>query len=291
MNQKILQDFKDKYYSIDGQFLVELAKNDCIAWVRSYFEENASEDNIAVVGLSGGKDSTVTAALCVEALGSSRVLGVLMPNGYQEDLIYATHVAQALRIQSITVNISDPVFDLYKIFENANYNHVSPFGYNIRFKAVGTEVSNLVAPAKFELNNLAKNNISIRMRMIVLYAIAQSVGGRVANTSNLSEDWVGYATRYGDGAGDFAPIANFTVTEVKQLGKSLGLSSQLINKIPVDGVCGLTDEENLGFTYEELDNWIRFGVQSENQQLINSKHLYSLFKMSMMPKFGGDPFN
>ena len=113
------------------------------------------------------------------------------------------------------------------------------------------------------------------------------MNGRVANTCNLSEDWVGYATRYGDAAGDFSPLSKLTVTEVKAVGQELGLPEDLINKVPIDGLCGKTDEENLGFSYEELDRYIREGIEPEEKikNKIDEMHKKNLFKLELMPCF------
>ena len=123
--------------------------------------------------------------------------------------------------------------------------------------------------------------------MCMLYAISQSRNGRVANTCNLSEDYVGYATRYGDGAGDFSPLANLTVTEVKAIGRELGLPYELIDKTPSDGLCGLSDEDNLGFSYDTLDKYIRQGICEDEyiKAKIDSMHEKNLFKLQLIPTF------
>ena len=197
-------------------------KNKCVAWIRKFFEENGPGCH-AVVGISGGKDSSVAAALCVEALGKDRVIGVLMPCGIQKDIDMARKLVEHLGIQSYTVNIESAV------------------------QGITNEI------AELELSVQAKTNLPPRVRMAVLYAVSQSVNGRVVNTCNLSEDWVGYSTRYGDSVGDFSPLSRLTVTEVKAIGRILGLPDELVDKVPVDGLCGKTDEENLGFSYEMLD--------------------------------------
>ncbi len=230
-------------------------KNQCVQWIRNFFEENGKDCN-AIVGISGGKDSSIVAALCVEALGKERVIGVLMPCGEQHDIDMAELLVQHLDIKHYTINIKD-----------------------------GVEAMKKSLP--FELTQQSLTNIPPRIRMATLYAVAQSHNGRVANTCNLSEDWVGYSTRYGDAAGDFSPCANITVTEMKQIGKILGLPDILVNKVPIDGLCGKTDEENLGFTYAELDKYIRTGKieNSEIKEKIDYKHRINLFKLEMMPSF------
>ncbi|MCD7733053.1 MAG: NAD(+) synthase [Oscillospiraceae bacterium] len=212
-------------------FNAEKAANACIDWIRDWFEKNGKDCN-AVLGISGGKDSSVTAALLVKALGKERVIGVLMPQGEQFDIGYSRELCEILDIRNIEVNIGETVEALKK--------------------SLG-----------FEPSVATLTNIPPRVRMTVLYAIAQSNNGRVANTCNLSEDWVGYATLYGDGAGDFGPISNFTVQEVKAIGRYLGLPEKFIKKPPLDGLCGKTDEDNLGFTYKALDDYIRLGIEPE----------------------------
>lgn len=232
-------------------------KNECVEWIREFFEKNGKGCN-AVVGISGGKDSSVTAALCVEALGKDRVIGVLMPQGEQSDIDMAYLLVRTLGIKYYEVNIKSAVDSL-----------------------IGA------MPDDLKISEQSRINLPPRIRMSALYAVSQSVNGRVANTCNLSEDWVGYATRYGDAAGDFSPLSQLTVTEVKQLGHLLGLPSQLVEKTPIDGLCGKTDEENLGFTYAELDIYIRTGeiADKAKKELIDRKHAANLFKLQLMPSF------
>lgn len=232
-------------------------KNDCVAWIRDFFDKNGPGCN-AVIGISGGKDSSVAAALCVEALGKDRVIGVLMPNGVQHDIDMAQLLVDHLEIKHYIVNIKDAYEGLVGSF-----------------------------PEALEMSNQTKINISPRIRMTALYAVSQSLNGRVANTCNLSEDWVGYSTRYGDAAGDFSPMANLTVTEVKEIGRVLGLPDILVDKTPIDGLCGKTDEENLGFTYAVLDKYIREGIieDQETKKIIDRKHEMNLFKLQLMPAF------
>lgn len=230
-------------------------KNDCVAWIRDFFAENGP-DCCAVVGISGGKDSSVVAALCAEALGKDRVIGVLMPCGEQADIDMARLLVNHLGIRHFVVNIQDAVEGLKR-------------------------------GIPFELSVQSRTNLPPRIRMSTLYAVAQSFNGRVANTCNLSEDYVGYSTRYGDGAGDFSPCAHLTVQEVKAVGRELGLPDVLVDKVPIDGLCGKTDEENLGFTYAELDRYIRTG-EIENQahrERIDTLHKRNLFKLRLMPAF------
>ena len=236
-------------------FNAEQITKDCVKWIQDFFEENGKGAN-AIVGISGGKDSSVVAALCVEALGKDRVIGVLMPCGKQHDIDMAQLLVNHLGIKSYEINIKDAV-------------------------------DGLKSALPFEISEQTTINIPPRVRMTTLYAVAQSHNGRVANTCNLSEDWVGYATRYGDGAGDFSPLSQLTVTEVKAIGRVLGLPDVLVDKTPIDGLCGKTDEENLGFTYATLDRYIRDGVIDDEKirESIDTKHKNNLFKLQLMPSF------
>ena len=137
-------------------------------------------------------------------------------------------------------------------------------------------------------SNDTKINIGPRLRMTTLYAIAQSLpnGGRVCNTCNASEDYVGYSTKYGDSAGDFSPCSEYLVTEMLQIGDALGLPYELIHKTPFDGLCGKTDEDNLGFTYAELDHYVQTGEIDDpaKKANIDRRHILNLHKLQLMPK-------
>ena len=235
-------------------------KDKCVEWIRDFFDKNGKDCN-AVVGISGGKDSSVVAALCVEALGKDRVIGVLMPNHIQDDIQFSHILCEHLGIKNYTVDVGLAIDDLLN---------------NIHYRVTDTEIS-----------NQTKINLPARIRMATLYAISQSMNGRVANTCNLSEDWVGYATRYGDAAGDFSPLSQLTVTEVKEIGRVLGLPTELVDKTPSDGLCGKTDEDNLGFTYEVLDRYIRTGEIDDKdiKNKIDAMHEKNLFKLQLMPIF------
>lgn len=232
-------------------------KNDCVQWIRDFFENNGKGCN-AVLGISGGKDSSIAAALCVEALGKDRVIGVLMPQGEQHDIDKAYMLVNHLGIRHYEVNIKD---------------------------AVDGILNNL--PDDLAVSDMTKINLPPRIRMSTLYAVSQSCNGRVCNTCNLSEDWVGYSTRYGDSVGDFSPMSFLTVTEVKEIGYLLNLPKELVDKTPIDGLCGKTDEDNLGFTYAELDVYIRTGeiADPDKKALIDRKHESNLFKLQFMPCF------
>ena len=236
-------------------FNAEKIKNECVQWIRDFFEKNGPGCN-AVIGISGGKDSSIVAALCVEALGKDRVIGVLMPCGEQSDIDKAKLLVDTLGIKHYIINIKDAV-------------------------------EGIVNSIPFELSAQSRINLPPRIRMSTLYAVSQSNNGRVANTCNLSEDWVGYSTRYGDAAGDFSPCSMLTVDEVKQIGRLLGLPAVLVDKVPSDGLCGKTDEDNLGFTYAVLDRYIREGVIDDPavKERIDTLHERNLFKLRLMPVF------
>ena len=251
--RKIMERIND---TLDREKLTR-AMNGCIEWIRKFFDENGKGCN-AVLGISGGKDSSVVAALLVEALGKDRVIGVLMPNGEQADIDMAHLLVEHLGIKHYVINIKDAMDGIINAF-----------------------------PKDLELSNQSRINLGPRIRMSTVYAVSQSVNGRVANTCNLSEDWVGYSTRYGDSVGDFSPVSHFTVQEVKEIGRILGLPDVLVDKAPSDGLCGKTDEDNLGFTYAELDKYIRTGEieDFEKKELIDRKHKANLFKFEVMPSY------
>lgn len=254
-------------------FNAKKVKNNLVQWIRDWFEENGPDCN-AVIGISGGKDSTVVAALCVEALGRDRVIGVMMPNGLQEDIDKAYAVINHLGIAGMKVNIHNATGS---VLDSISY--LSTYdGCDRGFKLHDT-------------SNQTRINLPPRIRMATLYAISQSVNGRVSNNCNLSEDWVGYSTRWGDSVGDFAPLANLTVAEVKAIGYELGLPAEFIEKVPSDGLCGMTDEDNLGFSYEELDRYLRTGVWDnyEAKEKIDYLHEKNRFKMQPIPKPYIDP--
>ncbi len=238
-------------------FDAQKVKDACVLWIKGFFENNGPGCN-AVVGISGGKDSSVAAALCARALGPHRVVGVLMPNGEQQDIDCAYRLVEHLGIKHYTVNIKDA------------------------FEAVIGSM-----PGELALSEQSRLNLAPRLRMTTLYAVSQSCNGRVVNTCNLSEDYVGYSTRYGDAAGDFSPLSGLTVQEVKQIGYALGLPRELVDKTPIDGLGGKTDEENLGFTYAVLDRYIRTGEIDDPaaKRLIDRRHAANLFKLQPMPAF------
>ena len=237
-------------------------KNDIVKWIQDWFEENGKGCK-GVLGISGGKDSSVVAALLVEALGKENVVGVLMPKGEQFDIDVSLALCEHLGIEKYVVNNNDAYEGL----------------------------KNQLVKSGVELNTQAETNLPPRLRMATVYAVSQSVNGRVANTCNLSEDWVGYSTRYGDSVGDFSPLSKLTVQEVKAVGRALGLPSMFVDKVPIDGLCGKTDEDNLGFTYEVLDRYIREGIceDEEIKAKIDRMHRINQFKLELMPVFPYEP--
>ncbi|MBM6999752.1 NAD(+) synthase [bacterium] len=237
-------------------------------WIRSYFD-GACPKGRAVVGISGGKDSSCVATLCVRALGRDRVLGVLMPNGVQSDIDDARRVVSTLGIAGVTMNIGRTVSAALDMFEDS------------------AELSSVTG-----LDGLSRDgriNLPARIRMATLYAIAQSLphGGLVMNTCNRSEDYVGYSTKYGDAAGDLAPISGLVVEEVRQVGRALGLPADLVGKPPSDGLSGMDDEQKLGFSYEVLDRYILTGACADEatRRRIDVMHVRNLHKLQTIPAY------
>ena len=231
-----------------------------VAWIRDWFENNGPKAN-AVIGISGGKDSSIVAALLVKALGKERVVGVLMPNGEQKDIADSKKVVEALGIRHFIVNINPAVEGEYEAL-----------------RAAGVEIG-----------KDAIINTPPRIRMTTLYAIAQSLpeGGRVTNTCNRSEDWVGYSTKYGDAAGDFSPCSDYLVCEMLQIGDALGLPKELIHKTPSDGLSGMSDEDKLGFTYATLDHYVLTGEIDDQatKEKIDRLHRLNLHKLQTIPMY------
>ena len=241
-------------------------KNDCVKWIKDWFAANGKGCN-AVIGISGGKDSTVVAALCVEALGKDRVIGVLMPSYIQSDIDDAYNLCEHLGIRYIVCNIGRAVDSvLNSMHFGMNHNSTMEF---------------------FEITNQTRINLPPRIRMATLYAVSQSVNGRVANTCNWSEDYIGYSTRWGDAVGDFSPLGNLTSDEVIAIGDVCNLPYELTHKTPSDGLCGKTDEDNFGFSYATLNKYIRTGI-CENEEVrvrIDQMHTKNLFKLMPIPTF------
>ena len=239
-------------------FDAKKAKDATVQWIREWFDKNGPGCN-AIIGISGGKDSSIAAGLCVEALGKDRVIGVMMPNNQQADIDMAMLLVNHLGIEHYIINIGS--------------------AYNALVEEIGN--------AGIDFSRDSEINLPPRLRMSTLYAVCQSRNGRVCNTCNLSEDWVGYSTRYGDSVGDFSPMSFFTTAEIRAIGRELGLPSALVDKTPTDGLSGMSDEEKLGFTYEALDRYIRTGEidNLEWKEKIDRLHEKNLFKLRFMDCF------
>lgn len=206
-------------------------KDKLVKWIKDWFDENAPEST-ACVAISGGKDSSVVAALCVEALGKDRVIGIKLPDGIQADISDSDKLINHLGIHSLTINIEEAK---------------NSFLYSLD-----------TTPS-----SQAKQNLPPRLRMACVYLVAQSYNGIVMNTCNLSETLLGWETKWGDAVGDISPLGDLTVSEVKQIGHELGLPNELVEKTPADGLCGSSDEDALGITYADVDKFIRTGEATE----------------------------
>ena len=226
-------------------------RHEIVAWIRDWFEKNAHPNAPAIIGLSGGKDSNICAALLVEALGVYRVIGVSLATVKEEDI--------------------DP--DVHKITA-----HLGITTYFIDISNITAQILGDVSPWIGDATSQTVENIPPRVRMTYLYAIASVKNGRVCNCSNASEDYVGYTTKWGSNTGDFAPIADLTVSEVKAIGKELRLPKKLVNKTPHDGLQALSDEEKLGIKYAEIDDFIRNGVDTEWFGLLDDSTIFKLHK-------------
>lgn len=239
--------------------LYEKLRTQAVEWIRHYMKSTGGRK--AVIGISGGKDSTVAAALCVEALGKENVIGVMMPNGVQADIKDSEKIIKHLGIDSLSVDIQ---YAYMNLVNQINEHHIT---------------------------SQAQINMPPRLRMTVLYGVAQNIGGRVVNTCNLSEDTTGYSSLYGDSAGDFSPLSRLTTEEIVGIGDALGLPHELVHKTPSDGLCGLTDEDNLGFTYHEINELIRKGVKGPHYDEIIKKYKANKFKTEIIQIPAFEPTN
>lgn len=232
-----------------------------VKWIRTQVPEGGK----AVLGISGGKDSTIAAALCVRALGAENVVGVMMPQGHQVDIDDSRRVCEYLGILHMEINIGSICHGLCNLID---------MEYDFDKCCIN--------------NPMIKTNLPARIRMTTLYAVAALYpNSRVVNTCNYSEDYVGYSTKYGDAAGDFSPLGSMTVREVLAIGDTLGLPYDLVHKAPSDGMCGKTDEDNLGFTYEQLDDYIlhtRY-VDMDTVEKIERLHRATRHKYTPIPTF------
>ena len=245
-------------------FDVEKVTGDCIQWIKDWFEKNGPGCN-AVIGISGGKDSTIVTKLCVEALGADRVIGVMMSNGVQKDISDSIRVCKLLGIKNYTINIENSV--------NAILKEMNESG--------------------IEITEQTKTNLPARIRMSTLYAVSQSNNGRVSNNCNKSEDTMGYSTRYGDAAGDFSPLSELTTVEIVAIGDYLGLPYDLVHKTPIDGLntntdgSYVTDEQSMGVSYDDIHKYVRMRneLSQETIDYISGREKKNLFKLQLMPKF------
>ena len=248
----------------DYTFDVEKVTKYCILWIKNWFEKNGSGCN-AVIGISGGKDSTIVTKLCVEALGADRVIGVMMPNGVQKDISDSIRVCKLLGIKNYTINIENSV--------NAILKEMNESG--------------------IEITEQTRTNLPARIRMSTLYAVSQSNNGRVSNNCNKSEDTMGYSTRYGDAAGDFSPLSELTTVEIVAIGDYLGLPYDLVHKTPIDGLntnadgSYVTDEQSMGVSYDDIHKYVRMRneLSQETIDYISGREKKNLFKLQLMPKF------
>ena len=209
-----------------------------IIYLRDKFN-NLHPNSRAIIGISGGKDSTICAALLVRALGKERVVGVIMPDKEMPDINDAERVCECLDIDYKVISI----YAMTKAFMETN------------------EKAGII------LKEGAKINTPPRVRMTELYLInaCQPYPSMVVNTCNRSEDYIGYSTKFGDQAGDVSVLQDLLVSEVLAIGDTLDeIPEELVHKTPSDGLCGKTDEDNLGFTYEQLDNYIKYWKDREN---------------------------
>lgn len=248
------------------EFPAKFHKEQLVIWIREWFEQNGPGCN-AVLGISGGKDSSIAAALCVEALGKDRVIGVMMPNGVQHDICDSVKLCEHLGIRYMSINIKDAVDATLEAME-AIYVPEADGYFDV------------------EISEQTKQNLPPRIRMSTLYAVSQSMNGRVVNTCNLSETMIGWETRWGDAVGDFSPFADLTATEVIEIGKLCDLPIELVVKKPADGLCGKTDEDAFGFTYYQLDQYLRTGETTATaMDKIQKKEAGSTFKRREIPKY------
>ena len=230
--------------------LYEKLRSQEVEWIRDYMKSTGGRK--VVIGISGGKDSTVAAALCVEALGKENVIGVMMPNGVQSDIKDSENIIKHLGIDSLEVNIQ---YAYMNLVNQINEHHIT---------------------------SQAEINMPPRLRMTVLYGVAQNIGGRVVNTCNRSENCLSWATLWGDSVGDFAPFDLLTTEEIIGIGDVLGLPYELVHKTPSDGLCGKTDEDSFGFTYHEVNQLIRNDIKGPNFDKIIKMYNGGKFKLEMI---------
>lgn len=254
------------------EFNVEMQTKQLIKWIQDWIHENGNDNTKVVIGISGGKDSTVCAKLLCEALGKDRVIGIMMPNGEQKDISDSIKVCEFLDIKNYMVNISKALYNLTMDILTA---------MNKQPRNISDSV---------DITSQYSTNTPARIRMTTLYGIGAMIGNcLVVNTCNLSEDVLGYSTFYGDSAGDFSLLSKLTTEEVVAIGDYLGLPYNLTHKTPSDGMCGKSDEDNLGFTYHEVNELIRNNVKGENYSKIMNKYKWNKFKTDIIRLPSYDP--
>ena len=230
-----------------GENYIPKLKDVLISRIQTWFRDKYGP---AIIGISGGKDSTVCAALMVEALGKTRVFGVLMPNGVQSDIEDSIQVVNHLEIPYTLVNIQ------------------------AAYDSIVTQITNPLSTMPKEVNYSCKTNTPTRLRMTTLYAIAAQLNGFVCCTDNASEGYTGFSTKWGDSVGDFSILYDVLATDVMKLGDVLNLPKELAYKVPSDGMCGMSDEEKMGFTYQELDDFINGIKQPAMDKMLRMKALH-----------------
>lgn len=242
---------------------IETIHEETVMWIKNFFN---GTNRKAIIGISGGTDSSVAAALCVEALGKENVIGIKMPQGTQHDIWYSDQLIKHLDIESHEINILD-IYDQFDSSLCEALNYINPEDYPVH-----------------------KTNTPARIRMTLLYSVAAIVGGFVVNTCNRSENYIGYSTKFGDHAGDFSPLWNLTKTEIKMLGHLIGLPTELVEKPPEDGLSGKTDEDNIGFSYDTLDKYILFGLPPEtDEELRKIESMHNTSRHKMEPMYAYEP--
>ena len=236
----------------------KIQHDEIIEFIKKFFSD---KEGPAIVGISGGKDSTVCAALLAEALGPERVIGVQMPNGEQKDLADSDKVIKTLGIKHFCINIGHT------------------------YKTLTATIADWLDNSIEEIPDLYTTNTPARLRMVTLYGVAAMYKGFVCNTCNLSEDWVGYSTKWGDAVGDFSLLSRLTKTEVVALGDYMKLPEDLIHKTPSDGMCGKSDEDKMGFTYEELDFYLNCTL-GDAEKVLSKEVMEKIDKMHSNPNTG-----
>ena len=252
---------------LEKEELIKQAEG-AITWIKEYVKQTGAKG--VVVGNSGGKDSATVIAMATKALGKENVVAVSMPcHSISNDFDDAKLVADTFGVKFLKVDLTDTYNELEKAI------HIS----------IGQESLEEAFQIK-ELSNEATINIKPRLRMTTLYGIAQSLGYLVIGTGNLCEAMVGYTTKWGDNGSDFNPIGNFTVDEVLEIGKYLGVPEKILQKAPNDGLGGKTDEEKMGIKYSQIAEMIETGTTEESaKKEILKRYNASKHKRELVPVY------